>query len=395
MVVLPRMEILWYITIAVGATWVLLFISSMARLRRTPSITPARKASHGPLPRVSVIIPARNEEANILPCLESLLAGDHSDIEIIVVDDDSSDATAALVARLARADYRVRLVRSEGPAEGWTGKCHALHLGVNRGRPSGEWLLFVDADTRHQPQSISAPLQVALDRNLDLVSLLPHLEGRSFWEKLMQPTVAAWISLLHRPERVNDPRRPEVFINGQYILVKKSTYLAAGGHAAVRGKVLEDYELARVLAAHGARMLLALGRDLLSVRMYTGLRPLLEGWAKNLYLLLSARVHRVLLASLVAFALSLWPALAGLAGLSALLAGWPALPAGKAAVLLGVYLLVLLFQVVLRAVNRWYPAYAPLAPLANLLVVVLFMRSMYLHATSRGVTWKGRVLTDK
>lgn len=389
------MEILYYITIAVGAIWVVLFSSSLVRLRRTPSIAPARQASHGPLPRVSVIIPARNEEANILSCLESLLAGDHSDIEIIVVDDDSHDATADLVARLARADYRVRLVRSGGPAEGWTGKCHALHLGVSRGRPSGEWLLFVDADTRHQPQSISAPLQVALDRHLDLVSLLPHLEGGSFWEKLLQPTVAAWISLLHRPERINNPRRPEVFINGQYILVKKSTYLAAGGHASVRGKVLEDYELARVLAAHGARMLLALGRDLLSVRMYTGLHSLLQGWAKNIYLLLAARVHRVLLASLAAFALSLWPALAGLAGISALLTGWPLLATGPAAVILGVYLLVLLFQVVLRAVNRWYPAYAPLAPLANLLVVVLFIRSTYLHATSRGVSWKGRVLINK
>ncbi|RME19995.1 MAG: glycosyltransferase [Deltaproteobacteria bacterium] len=388
------LEIVFYITCAVCAAWCLLFVQAVRRWRLTPRIRPARRASHEPLPRVSVVIPARNEEQNIIPCLESLLEQDHTDIEVIVCDDGSTDATAAMVARLARADYRVRLVRAGPLPEGWTGKCHAIDQAIRRGRPTGRWLLFTDADTRHGPQSISAPLQVALDRGLDMVTLVPHLEAKTFWEKIMQPTVAAWLSLLYRPERVNDPSNPLPFANGQYILVRREAYEEVGGHRAVCSKVLEDTELARLLVARGKRMLLALGRRLFSVRMYSSMRELVEGWAKNIYLLFSSRLTKVFSASLAAFFLSMWPVVAAAAGLWEIAAEEsPALL--KAAVCVGAYFLVLSFQVILRALNRWYPAYAFFAPLSNLIAVYLFYRSMLLHRLRGKVTWKGRSLTNR
>ncbi len=387
------LELFW-ITIGVGGVWLAIFIASLFELRSLPRVVPARGASHGPLPRVSVIVPARDEEANIIDCLESLLSQDHTDIEVIVVDDGSSDRTADLVARMSRQDYRVRLVRLGDLPSGWTGKCNAAYQGVVRGHPRGEWLLFTDADTRHESQSISAPLQVALDRKLDFVSLIPHLEACSFWERLMQPTMAALIAIFQRPSRVNDPRLPDIFANGQYILVRRETYDRAGGHAAVAGKVLEDVELARAINAAGGRVFLAMGRDLFSTRMYTNLHSIIEGWAKNFYMILGSRLPRVLIAVSAMSLLSLWPAIVGFFSSGALIAGANVLPQPYLWGALGVYVLVLVFQFVLRRLNHWYPRYAPFAPLGSLLAIYVLAHSARLHRTGSGVRWKGRVVFD-
>jgi chlorobactene glucosyltransferase len=237
-------------------------------------------------------------------------------------------------------------------------------------------------------------LQAALRDGLDLLSLIPHLEGCGFWERLMQPSVAALIALFNRPGRVNDPSRPEVFANGQYILVRRQAYQVAGGHAAVAGKVLEDVELARVLVHAGSRLRLALGRELFSTRMYHNLSSLVNGWTKNFYMILRSRLHRVLAAGTTALLLSLWPAVFGLGSAAALISGWRPWPVAWLWSAVAVYAMVLVFQTVLRALNRWYPAYAPLAPLANLLAVFILLRSSWLHLRGRGVQWKGRQVVD-
>jgi chlorobactene glucosyltransferase len=388
------MEALFWITMGVGGLWVVMFVSSLLELRQIPQIRPARGASHAPLPRVSIIVPARNEEANIIPCLESLLAQDHADIEIIVVDDNSTDGTADLVSRMARQDYRVRLVRITELPEGWTGKCNAMHQGVTAGKPRGEWILFTDADTTHSAQSISAPLQAGLNRKVDLVSIIPHLQAESFWERLMQPTVAALISLFHKPARINDPDRPDAFANGQYILIRKEAYFRAGGYEAIRGKVLEDVELARIVAASGGRIFLALGRDLFSTRMYTDLRSLMQGWAKNFYMILESRLPKVLTAGFTALLMSLWPAVFGLGALVALMFDLGPWSTGRLWAAVGVYALVTSFQAVLRGLNRWYPKYTLLAPVANLMAVYMIVQSARAHRRGKGVTWKGRVIFD-
>lgn len=387
------MDVLFWITVGVGAVWIAMFVRSLFDLRATPRVRREDAAGAQPLPRVSVIVPARNEEANIEACLRSLLAGVHPDLEIMVVDDGSTDATAEIVRRMGREDPRVRLVGAGELPAGWTGKCHALHQGVCAG-PTGEWLLFVDADTVHAPESVAAALRTALQLDVDFLTLIPHLGAASFWEKLMQPTVAALIALFKKPARINDPGCAEVFANGQYMLVRRAVYERCGGHQAVRGKVLEDFELARSLTRAGGRVYVAIGRDLFTTRMYTNLRSLMEGWTKNFYMILESQLARVLAASLTAVVLSLWPAATGLVALADLAAGWHLWQPHQAWIVLGVYAAVLVFQATLRGLNRWYPAYAVLAPLANLVAVFILVRSAWLHRRGRSVSWKGRSIVD-
>ncbi len=387
------MMILFWITVGIGGLWVVLFSSNLLKFLRAPEVRPGEGEASG-LPVVSVIIPARDEEENIERCLRSLLEQDHRDIEILVVDDNSGDRTAEIVEKLAAKDARVRLYRAGEPPRECTGKCNALIEGVRQGNPRGEWLLFTDADTRHHQRSISSALRAALEKQVDLLTLIPHLEARSFWERLMQPTVAAIIALFKQPEHINDPENPEVFANGQYILVRREAYSGCGGHRAIAGKVLDDTELARAVVGSGCRMHIALARELFSTRMYTDLGSLMAGWTKNFYMILESRFSRVLLATNLALFLSLWPAGFGIASLVALATGSYFWPEACLWIGVGVYALVIGFQSTLRGLNRWYPGYALLAPLANFMAVFILLRSAYLNARGRGVRWKGRTVFD-
>jgi chlorobactene glucosyltransferase len=387
------MMILFWITVGIGVLWAVLFTSNLLKFLRAPEVRPGEGEAAG-LPRVTVIIPARDEEQNIERCLRSLMQQDHHDIEILVVDDDSSDRTAEIVERLAAGDARVRLYRAGEPPGECTGKCNALIEGLRQGNPTGEWFLFTDADTRHHPKSVSSALRAALRQQVDLLTLVPHLEARSFWERLMQPTVAALIALFKQPEHINDPENPEVFANGQFILVRREAYRGCGGHRAVAGKVLDDTELARAVVRSGCRMHIALARRLFSTRMYTGFSSLMAGWTKNFYMILESRFSRVLLAASLALFLSLWPAAFGIASIVALVGGAHFWPVAGLWIGVGIYAMVLVFQATLRGLNRWYPQYSPLAPLANFMAVFILLRSAYLNAKGRGVRWKGRIVFD-
>jgi chlorobactene glucosyltransferase len=387
------MMVLFWITAGFGALWAILFTTNLLKFLRAPEIKPGGGEA-AELPKVSIIIPARDEERNIERCLRSLLAQDHRDIEILVINDNSSDRTTEIVERMAAEDGRIRLYSATEPPRECTGKCNALIEGVRQGNPAGEWLLFTDADTRHHPKSLSSALRTALEKKVDLLTLIPHLEARSFWERLMQPTVAALIALFKQPEQINDPDNPEVFANGQFILVRREAYQSCGGHQAISGKVLDDTELARTVVQSGCRMHIALARELFSTRMYTSFKALLAGWTKNFYMILESRFSRVLLAAWLALFMSLWPAGFGIASIVGLATKTYFWPEAYLWIAVGIYAMVLVFQATLRGLNRWYPHYSPLAPLANFMAVFILLRSAYLNSKGRGVRWKGRIVFD-
>lgn len=230
-------------------------------------------------PLVSVLVPARNEEANLLACLESLVRQQGTAFEVIVIDDHSTDATA----EIARSFAGVRLITADPLPAGWCGKQHALDCGVRHAR--GQWLLFTDADTRHAPGSLARAVAEAQQQGADLLSYSPRQEVKTLWERAVMPVVFAELACTYRPSEVCDPASPAAAANGQYLLITREAYDAIGGHRAVRDSLLEDAAMARLVKQSGRRIRFRYAADAVSTRMYRSFGALCEGWTKNLALL--------------------------------------------------------------------------------------------------------------
>jgi chlorobactene glucosyltransferase len=259
--------------------WLIPFLTLPRLARRTPNLSDAPWAA-GPL--VSVIVPARNESATIQIVVSSILATTYSPFELLVVDDRSTDDTAAIVERL-RLDSRVKLIRGDELPEGWYGKPWACFQGYRHAR--GELLLFTDADTRHEPKLLGHAVGALLAQHAALVTVSPVQRCVTFWERIVMPQIWFLLGLRYSPSSVNRARRPrDVIANGQFILTTREAYEAAGTHAAVRHEVAEDLALAQTYLGKGLKLHFAFAERLMETRMYHGLAHLIEGWSKNIYL---------------------------------------------------------------------------------------------------------------
>ena len=230
-------------------------------------------------PVVSVIVPARNEEASLAACLESLTAQTGVNFEIIVADDHSTDRTAGI----AKSFASVQTIDAAPLPNGWTGKNSALVTATRVA--SGNWLLFTDADTIHLPGSLARALEEAEANNVDLLSYSPEQIAVTFWEMATLPVVFAELARQYPPSKVSDPNNPAAAANGQYILIGREAYEAIGGHAAIATEILEDVALARAVKASGRKLRFRYGPDAVRTRMYRNFRQLRDGWTKNLALL--------------------------------------------------------------------------------------------------------------
>ena len=230
-------------------------------------------------PTVSAIIPARNEEACLGDCLQSLVSQIGVAFETIVVDDHSTDHTRVI----ATSFPHVRVIEASPLPEGWTGKNNAVTNGARQAR--GQWLLFTDADTIHLPGSLARALAEVQDNNAELLSYSPEQIAVTFWEMATLPVVFAELARQYPPSIVSDPASPIAAANGQFILVRRDTYDAVGGHAAVAGEILEDVALARAVKRSGRKIRFRYAPDAVRTRMYRNYRQLRDGWTKNLALL--------------------------------------------------------------------------------------------------------------
>lgn len=230
-------------------------------------------------PAVSVIVPARNEEVCLGACLRSLAAQTGVRFELIVVDDASTDRTR----EIALSFPGVRVVAAGPLSEAWTGKNNAMAAGARQAR--GKWLLFTDADTVHLPGSLARSLAEARYHGADLLSYSPEQEVDGIWEKAVMPVIFAELASTYSLSQVSDPASPAAAANGQYLLISRQAYDAAGGHAAIAGSLLEDVELARLVKSSGRRICFRYGGDAVRTRMYRSFAQLREGWTKNLVLL--------------------------------------------------------------------------------------------------------------
>jgi glycosyltransferase involved in cell wall biosynthesis len=240
-------------------------------------------------PTVSVIVPARNEEASLASCLDSLLAQTGIAFEVIVVDDHSTDRTREIADQFAKArpdkahPQKVRVIEAGPLPTGWTGKNNALINGVRGAR--GEWLLFTDADTIHLPGSLARALAEAQEHYADMLSYSPEQIAVTFWEMAVLPVVFAELAREYPPAKVRDPGSQIAAANGQYILVRRDAYDEVGGHAAIAGEILEDVALARAVKTSGRKIRFRYADDAVRTRMYRNFRQLCDGWTKNLVLL--------------------------------------------------------------------------------------------------------------
>lgn len=251
------------------------------------------------LPPLSVIIPARNEAANIARCLASVLAQNYPDLEVVLVDDGSTDNTAAIAQATAGNDPRVKIIPAGELPDHWSGKPHACWVGALAAREASQWLLFIDADVQlTSPLALSSTVTTALTGELNLLTLLPFQELDSFWERVIFPTGLLLVLFSLNTQRINDPGTEDVVGVGQFILVHKSEYLAVGGHShlAVRSAILEDIALARLVKGSGHRMRFMRADRLVNTRMYTNLPDMWNGFTKGIMDMFRSYPYAVLVA---------------------------------------------------------------------------------------------------
>jgi glycosyltransferase involved in cell wall biosynthesis len=220
------------------------FLSYMAKsFRLAPRLESFDRAGTTRFPKVSVILPARNEERYIARCLDSLLAQDYSNFEIIAINDSSVDRTGEIIKEYARRDSRILYVNAPAKPEGWAGKNWACHQGYLRA--SGEVLLFTDADTEHSPSAMSLAVGQLVSQNLDALTAVPRLICNDFWTKITLPALATFLHTRFSPLRVNDPNTKTGYFFGSFFAITKSTYEAVGTHEGVKEELVEDGALGR------------------------------------------------------------------------------------------------------------------------------------------------------
>jgi len=335
-------------------------------------------ATAAPVPQkpvISVIIPARNEEACLGACLQSLVTQAGMNFEIIVVNDGSCDRTP----EIAQSFPAVTVVNAQPLPQAWTGKNNALVSGAKIAR--GEWLLFTDADTVHLPGSLGRSLGEAQRRGTALLSYSPEQEVRGFWEKAIMPVIFAELASVYRPSEVSDTASPVAAANGQYLLVERDAYEAVGGHVAIAATLLEDVALARNVKNSGRRIFFRYGGDAVRARMYRSFSQLREGWTKNLALLFPApiklAVRRLREFGLIAAATT-----------AALISAFHGRPALAGALALALVILASLFVARIRKAH--FPAQATALSFFGLpLFAYLLLRSSLSYRRG-AVRWKGR-----
>lgn len=333
---------------------------------------------------MSVVIPARDEAAGIEAAVRSHLAQVPPPLEVIAVDDRSTDGTGAILARIAAEDARLTVVSGVEPPAGWLGKPHALFQGASRAR--GELLLLADADVRYGQGALAASVDRLESGRFDLLAIFPKLEMRGFWENVLMPNLPA--SFLFGPAFYinSDLQRRFAIGGGAGMLVRAEAYRAAGGHEALKGSVIDDIHLAIRVRRAGGRCRMVMADDFVRLRMYRGFREIVDGFSKNLAYVFEGAMGAFLAVSTL-FSLFAWtlPALV----LVAAAAGAPLAPRDVA-------LAVIAFGVtaaarVGMAVYLRYPLWSALTqPLMAAVWAGIAVRSLAWRFLHRQVRWRGR-----
>jgi chlorobactene glucosyltransferase len=369
--------------------WIIPPVVTYFRLRHSRSLDDESDIPLENPPLVSVIVPARNEAHNIARCVTSILSTTYPNLELIVVDDSSTDGTAQIAREAAQRDPRARFITSPPLPEGWFGKQWACATGAKVAH--GSVLQFTDADTVHGADLVTRSMNAMHRTRAQLFSVAGRQELGGFWEKVIQPQIFMILSMRYGgTESITQSTNVrDKIANGQCIFVTHDSYNAIGGHASVRTSVAEDLMLAQRFFAARKRVVIVLGVNQLSTRMYASLREIIGGWRKNVFAggldsVPFGKVGRTLfpLFLLMPPLMELFPPLAlalaatGLATSGTLLL-WAAI-SGAA---------TLLWWIVAYVTIRENPLYTLAYPLGALVLLYIFLTAVI---RGRRVRWKGR-----
>jgi len=330
------------------------------------------------------VIPARNEAAAIEEAARSHLAQDYSSIEVVVVDDRSTDGTSEILTRLAARHSGLVVVSGVDPPEGWLGKPHALFQGARRA--AGELILFADADVVYAPTAVTDAVAMLEREKLDLLALFPRLEMEGFWENTLMPYLA--VSYFFGPSFwINsDTQRRFAAGGGAGMLVRTSVYRAAGGHEALRASIIDDLGLAIRVRRAGGRCRMAMADDRVRLRMYRGFREVFDGFTKNIAYVFEGGFG-AFLGAFTLFTLLAWSLPAVVLVAAALGTAVPRRDVALAAAAFG---LTALARAILGVYLK-YPLWTSLTqPLTAAVWAAITVRSFAWRFLHRRVRWRGR-----
>lgn len=357
------------------------------------------------LPLVSLIIPARNEAQRIGKCIESLKSQTYHRMEILIVDDYSTDDTVKISNDIIGSDTRFRVldlksVRKEKPGD-WFGKSNAVQQGSRQAK--GEWLVFLDADVVLSPEIVEKAVAFVSENKLDLLSGIPYFSCDSFWTKVVQPIPLQLVllNLFH----VNKPESRVAFAFGCFILIRRSVFDKIGGYEQVKEYIADDAELAKLVKRSGFQIRIVQAQDMLTVKMYDRLAEMVEGWSKNICLGLAqnTRIHSktlktlfILMQFIGVFILFLLPFL--LMGFSLILgllynvSYWGPLFLFSSLVWLSGVCVQFMFQLRHGVGNA---KYALLSFLGGAVVLAVFLDAPIRILFGKGIQWRGRTYFQK
>jgi glycosyltransferase involved in cell wall biosynthesis len=366
---------------AIALSWTWRVLAWRRRLPLVPDLAQSDWPQAGPLPSMTVIVPARNEAENIAATLRSLLAAEGVALQIVAVDDRSTDQTGAVMEALAQAEREagrqmLQVLHVTELPPGWLGKTHAMSLAAQQA--TGEWLLFTDADVVFHPGALRRALAWATRSKADHMVLLPTVVMHSWGERMMISFLQVMSIWAVRPWRVPDPnaKRDSVGV-GAFNMVRRDVYDAIGGWEALRMEVLEDLTLGRRIKQRGFSQRVALGVDMVNVRWARGAFGVVDNLTKNLFALFRFRPEVVFGVACGILLFTLFPLLACLAGPAL---WWPT----------GLMLIALWLAYQLAGKYQHFSAAQMfLFPAATLLLLYAMLRSMLLAIWRGGILWRG------